>query len=65
MPLGDLENLALGIADEFRDVGRLVVGAFLNLGSRANQFALHILLGNNLGVKLHIGGRADLLGQLR
>ena len=65
VPLGDLEDLAFGVTDQLRDVGRLVVGAFLNLGRRADQLALHVFLGDDLGVKLDVGRRTDLLGQLR
>jgi len=65
VPLGNLEDLAFGVTDQLRDVGRLVVGAFLNLGRRADQLALHVFLGDDLGVELDVGRRTDLLGQLR
>ena len=62
---GHLEYLALGISDQLRHVGRFVVRPLLNLGRRADQLALHVLLGDDLGVEFDVGGRTDLLRQLR
>ena len=64
MPLRNLEDFALGKPDQLRHVGRFVVGAFLDFGRRAYQLALHILLGNDFGVELHVGRRPDFLRQL-
>ena len=64
MALGNLENLALGISDQFRDVGRLVVRTTLNLRGGADQLALHVFLGDDLGVELDVGRRTHLLREL-
>ena len=65
MPLGDLEYLAFGIPDQLRHIGRFVVRAFLYLSRRAYQLALHVFLGDDLGMELDVGRRAYLLRKLR
>ena len=62
---GHLEDLLLGEADQVRHVGRFVVGTALNFRGRADQFALHVLLRHDFGVELDVGGRTDLLRELR
>ena len=64
MPLGNLENLAFGIADQFGYVGRFVVRPLLDFRCRTDQLALNVFLGDDLGVELDVGRRTDLLGQL-
>ena len=62
---GHLEDFALGIADQLRHVSRFVVRTALDLGRGADQLPLHVLLGDDFGVELHVGRRAHLLRELR
>lgn len=65
MTFGHLEDFALGIADQLRHVSRFVVRTALDLGRGADQLPLHVLLGDDFGVELHVGRRAHLLRELR
>ena len=64
MTLRHVEYLALGEPDELRDVGVVIIRTPLYLRCRADQFPLDIFLGHDLGVKLDVGRRTDLLRQL-
>ena len=64
MALRHFENLTFGKANQIGDILVFVVGAALNLGGRADELALHILLGNDFGMELDIRCRAHLLSEL-
>ena len=62
--LGNLQHLALGIADKVIYIDCAIVGLTLNLGRSTNQLTLDMLLSDNSGVELDICSSSDTLSEL-